>query len=144
MKPDIRFTDRPLEDLWCQAVIVLIFQNPSMKTDVLSSLNEKMTGTMANILEGGRWTGNRGEDFLFAGEDMIKSDKLLFHGLGPISEFSTSILEEELWNLGSTLDKLGVSDFGINVPVIHGLETGYGSHLELSARSLLKKYYENT
>jgi hypothetical protein len=142
MKPDIRFTDRPLEDLWCQAVIVLIFQNPSMKTDVLSSLNEKMTGTMANILEGGRWTGNRGEDFLFAGEDMIKSDKLLFHGLGPISEFSTSILEEELWNLGSTLDKLGVNDFGINVPVIHGLEAGYGSHLELSARSLLKKYYE--
>ncbi|HJX34988.1 MAG TPA: hypothetical protein VJ373_07410 [Desulfatiglandales bacterium] len=142
MKPDIRFTDRPLEDLWCQAVTVLVFQSPSVKMDVLSGLNEKMTGTMANILEGGRWTGNRGEDFLFAGEDMIKSDKLLFHGLGPISEFSTSLLEEELWNLGSTLDKLGVNDFGIHVPVIHGLEAGYGSHLELSAKSLLKRYYE--
>jgi hypothetical protein len=142
MKPDIRFTDRPLEDLWCQAVTVLVFQNPSMKMDVLSSLNEKMTGTMSNILEGGRWTGNRGEDFLFAGEDMINSDKLLFHGLGPISEFSTSLLEEEIWNLGSALDKLGVNDFGIHVPVVHGLEAAYGLHLELSAKSLLKRYYD--
>jgi hypothetical protein len=142
MKPDIRFTDRPLEELWCQAVIVLVFQNPSMKMDVISSLNEKMTGTVANILEGGRWTGNRGEDFLFAGEDMIKSDKLLFHGLGPISEFSTSLLEEELWNLGFTLDRMGVNDFGIHVPVIHGLDAEYGSHLELSAKTLLNGYYD--
>jgi hypothetical protein len=142
MKPDIRFTDRPLEDLWCQAVIVLVFQNPSMKMDVLSSLNEMMTGTMVNILESGRWTGNRSEDFLFAGEDMIKSDKLLFHGLGPISEFSTSLLEQEVWNLGSTLDKLGVNDFGIHIPVINGLEAEHGSHLELSAKSLLKRYHD--
>jgi hypothetical protein len=141
MKPDIRFTDRPLEELWCQAVTVLVFRNPSMKMDVLSCLNERMTGTVANILECGRWTGDRGENFLFAGEDMIKSDKLLFHGLGPISEFSTSLLEEELWNLGFTLDRLGVNDFGIHVPVIHGLEAEYGSHLELSAKTLLNRYY---
>jgi hypothetical protein len=142
MKPDIRFTERPLEDLWCQAVTVLVFQNPSMKMDVLFGLNEKMTGTISNTLEGGRWTGNRGEDLLFAGEDMIKSDKLLFHGLGPISEFSKSLLEEEAWNLGSALDKLGVNDFGIHVPVVHGLESEYGLHLELSAKSLLKRYYD--
>jgi hypothetical protein len=101
-----------------------------------------MTGTVANILECGRWTGDRGENFLFAGEDMIKSDKLLFHGLGPISEFSTSLLEEELWNLGFTLDRMGVNDFGIHVPVIHGLEAEYGSHLELSAKTLLNGYYD--
>jgi len=140
MRPDIRFTSRPLEDLWCQAVTVLVFQSPSMKMDVLFTLNEKMTGTMANILEGGRWTGERGEDFLFAGEDMIKSEKLLFHGLGPRSEFSVSLLKEEVGNLGSALDKLGVSEFGIHVPVAEGLEAEYGSHLELSAKILLDTY----
>jgi len=143
MRPDIRFTDRPLEDLWCQAVTALVFQSPSMKMDVLSSLNEKMTGIMANILEDGRWTGEKGEDFLFATEDMIKSDKLLFHGLGLRSEFSISLLEEEVGNLGSTLDKLGVSEFGIHVPVTEGLEVEYGSHIELSAKSLLNAYYKN-
>jgi len=143
MRPDIRFTDRPLEDLWCQAVTVLVFQSPSMKMDVLSSLNEKMTGTMANILEDGLWTGDRGEDFLFAGEDMIKSEKLLCHGLGPRSEFSISLLEEEVRNVGSTLDKMGVSEFGIHVPVTEGLEAEYGSHLELTAKGLLDTYYKN-
>jgi len=143
MRPDIRFTDRPLEDLYCQAVTALVFQSPSMKIDVLSSLNEKMTGTMAHILEDGRWTGTRGEDFLFAGEDMIKSEKLLFHGLGPISEFSGSILEEEIGKLGATLDKLGVNEFGIHVPVTEGLDAEYVSHLELSAKSLLNTYYKN-
>jgi hypothetical protein len=143
MRPDIRFSYRPLEDLWCQAVIALVFQNPSIKMDVLSSLNEKMTGTMANILEDGRWTGERGENFLFAGEDMIKSDKLLFHGLGPRSEFSISVLEEEIVNLGYTLDKMGVNDFGIHVPVTEGSEAIYGSHLELSAKRLLNTYYKN-
>ena len=73
---------------------------------------------------------------------MIKADKLLFHGLGPRSEFSTSVLKKEVGNLGSALDKLGVSEFGIHLPVIEGLEVEYGSHLELSAKSLLRAYYK--
>jgi len=143
MRPDIRFSDRPLEDLWCQAVTVLVFQRPSINMDTLSSLNRKMTGTLTNILESERWTGKRGENFLIATNNMIKADKLLFRGLGPRSKFSTSVLKKEVGNLGSTLDKLGVSEFGIHIPVTEGLEVEYGSHLELSAKSLLKTYFIN-
>jgi len=143
MRPDIRFSDRPLEDIWCQAVSVLVFQRPSINMGALSSLNRKMIGGLSKLLEDERWTGDRGENLLVATENMIKADKLLFHGLGPQSEFSISVLKEEAGKLGNTLDKLGVHEFGIHVPVIEGLEAEYTSHIEASAKGLLRAYYRN-
>jgi hypothetical protein len=143
MRPDIRFSDRPLEDIWCQAVAVLVFQRPSINMGALSSLDRKMIGDLSKLLEDERWTGDRGENFLFATQNMIKADKLLFHGLGPQSEFSTSLLKEEAGKLGNTLDKLGVNEFGVHVPVTEGLEAEYASHIEASARGLLRAYYRN-
>jgi hypothetical protein len=112
-----------------------------MKLDTLSRLNGKLTGTLARILEKERWTGEKGENFLIATQNMIKADKLLFHGLGLRSEFSIPIFKKEIGKLGSALDRMGVNEFGIHVPVIDGLETEYGSHLELSTKSLLKTYF---
>jgi hypothetical protein len=142
MRLDIRFTNRPLEDLWCEAVVALVFQRPSIMDGVLSSLNNKMTGALENILERDEWTGERGEKFLVATENTIMADKLLFHGLGPNSEFNVTILEEEVRNLGITLDKMGVSDFGIHVPVAEGFERQYGYHLELTTSNLIKAFYK--
>jgi hypothetical protein len=141
MRPDIRFSYRPLEDIWCQAVSVLVFQRPSVNMGALSSLNRKMIGGLSRLLEDERWTGNRGENFLVATQNMIKAEKLLFHGLGPQSEFSTSVLKEEAGKLGNTLDKLGINEFGVHVPVIEGLEAEYASHIEASAKGLLRAYY---
>jgi hypothetical protein len=109
---------------------------------ILSSLNNKMTGTLGNILERDAWTGERGEKFLIATQNTIRADKLLFYGLGPNSEFEVSILEEEVSNLGIALDKMGVSDFGIHVPVAEGFEHQYGYHLELSTSNLVKAFYK--
>jgi hypothetical protein len=141
MRPDIRFSYRPLEDIWCQAVSVLVFQRPSVNMGALSSLNRKMIGGLSRLLEDERWIGNRGENFLVATQNMIKAEKLLFHGLGPQSEFSTSVLKEEAGKLGNTLDKLGINEFGVHVPVIEGLEAEYASHIEASAKGLLRAYY---
>jgi hypothetical protein len=142
MRLDIRFSNRPLEDLWCQAVIALVFQRPSLMTGVVSSLNKKTSGTLENMLECDAWTGEKGEKFLIASQNMIRADKLLFHGLGPGSEFKVESLEEEVYELGMTLDKIGVSDFGIYVPVTEGLEDHYGYHLELSVSNLVKAFYK--
>ncbi len=143
MRLDIRFSDRPLEDIWCQAVTVLVFQRSSIKTGALASLNRKMIGGISKLLEDGRLTGDRGENFLIATQNMIKADKILFHGLGPQSEFSISVLKEEAGKLGNTLDKLGVNEFGAHVPVTEGLEAEYASHIEASTKGLLKAYYRN-
>ena len=142
MRLDIRFSNRPLEDLWCQAVIALVFQRPSLMTGVIASLNEKMTGTLEDMLERDAWTGERGEKFLIATQNMIRADKLLFYGLGPSSKFNVETLEEEVGSLGMALDKIGISDFGIYVPVTEGLEDRYGYHLELSASNLMKAFYK--
>jgi hypothetical protein len=142
MRLDIRFSNRPLEDLWCQAVTALVFQTPSITEGVFFNLNRKMTGALENILRRDAWTGDRGEKLLIATQNMIRADKLLFHGLGTGSEFKVAILEEEVYSLGMTLDKMGVSDFGIYVPVVKGLEGQYGYHLELSTSNLVKTFYK--
>ena len=143
MKLDLRFSDRPLEALWCQAVATLVFQRPDIITEALSGLNKKMTGALANVLEGEILTGDRGENFLLATQNTIRADKLLLHGLGPISEFDTKVLQEEIIELGSTLNKMGVKEFGVHIPVVNGFETEYSSHLELSARNLVKAFHTN-
>jgi hypothetical protein len=141
MRLDLRFSTRPLDTLWCQAVAALVFQGPSMARGVLSELNQKTAGYLARLVEKGLWSGERGENFLLAAQNMIKADKIIFHGMGPENEFDEEILEREVMDLGSRLDKIGVSDFGISVPVAEGLEKRYGSYLELSVIRLVDTFY---
>lgn len=142
MRLDLRFSIRPLEELWCQAVAVLVFQGPSMDYGALSILNRKMAGYLKNLAERGLWTGAAGENLLLATQNMIKADKILFHGMGPKSRFSEEILKKEITVLGSSLDKIGVSEFGISIPVVEGSEKRYGSYLELSVTDLTGVYHE--
>ena len=53
MKLDLRFSERPLEDIWCQAVVALVFQKPNLAGGVLSGLNEKMVGFLTYLEEKG-------------------------------------------------------------------------------------------
>jgi hypothetical protein len=92
MRLDLRFSTRPLEDLWCQAVAVLVFQGPSMEKGVLSGLNKKMSGFLTNLVEKGLWTGETGENFLLATQNMIKAEKVVLHGMGPKTQFNEEIL----------------------------------------------------
>jgi hypothetical protein len=136
MKLDIRFTSRPLEELWSQAVVVLVFKTPDISSGTLTGLNEKMTGTLKGLLLTGKWTGERGEKILIATQNMIKADKLFLYGIGPVSEFNNSILEDEIRNVGNSLDKIGVKDFGIHIPPAEGLEREYQIHLESALKNL--------
>ncbi len=144
MKLDIRFSSRPLEDLWSQAVVGLVFKMPDIASGALAGLNKKMIGTLHELFLSGKWTGDRGEKLLIATQNMIRSDKLFLYGLGPIDEFSDSVLEDEIRNVARSLDKICIRDFGIHLPVVKGLEREYPFILEFAlikiAEELLCKH----
>lgn len=143
MRLDLRFSNRPLEDIWCQALAAFVFQESGIRFSPLSELNEKFSGYLADLENRGLWTGEKGENLLLASQDMIKAEKLLIHGLGRREDFSISILENEAGELGATLDRIKVCDFGISVPVLGGLETEYPSYLESSAIQLVNQFFDN-
>ena len=113
MRLDLRFSDRPIESLWCQAVAAFVFHRPDISSGVLLALNEKMSGTLTELVEKGVWTGEKDESFLLAPQNMIRAGKLLFHGLGQSSEYTIPVLEDGVIKLGSALDNMGVDEFGI-------------------------------
>lgn len=143
MKLDLRFSDRPLEDLLCQAVAALVFQRPHVTESVLSGLNGKMGGALADLEEKGIWTGAKGENVLLASQGTIGAEKILLRGLGQRSEWDVSLLSDGIMALGSALDKIEIKEFGIQIPFVENLEGEYISHLELSARHVAGPFLEN-
>jgi len=148
MRLDLRFSDRPLENIWCQAVVALVFEGPYLTRGNLSGLNEKMAGFLTHIEEKRFWTGMRGETVLLASQNKIKAEKILLKGLGETSCYDTYLLADRIKEVSSVLDKLAVNEFAIHVPIVEGLETQYLSHLEVSALHLvipfLEKYHNDS
>ena len=142
MRLDLRFSDRPLENLWCQAVVALVFQRPYLSGGVLSGLNEKMAGFLTYLEEKGFWTGTRGETILLASQNMINADKILLKGLGRNSDYDTKLLVDRMREVSSILDKIEINEFGIYIPTVEGLEAEYPAYLELSVLHLVDLFLE--
>jgi len=140
MRLDIRFTKRPLEDLWCQAIVLLVFKGQGISSKVLENVNKKMGGSIERLIKAGIWEGELGEKLLLATQNAIRSDKLLLHGMGPVPEYSINVLKKEIYNVGLSLEKIHVSEFGIYIPKIEGFETEYGLHIETTVKYLSKLY----
>lgn len=140
MKIDIRFTKRSPEDLWCQALVLLIFKNQGTSSKVLENVNKKMGGSIERLINSGIWEGESGEKMLLATQSAIKSDKLLLHGMGPVSEYSIKVLKKEICNIGLSLEKIDVNEFGIHIPKVEGFEKDYGLHIETTVKYLSKLY----
>ena len=142
MRLDLRFTKRPIEDLWCQAIVALVFQDESMLSGTLSSLNIKMAEALSNLARKMILTGARGEKTLLATELMVKADKLLLYGLGTGMEYNKESLEECIDSLAGSLDKMGINDFGISLPVEEGNEYRYPYQLEIVSKGLVSFFLE--
>ena len=142
MRLDLRFSERSLENIWCQAVTAFSFQAPDLELSGLENLNLKMGGPLTGLLASGRWTGEMGESFLLSSQGAIPAEKILFLGLGPASEFNLERLQDRMLSMGATLDKLAVNDFSIYIPLIGEGEEGYADYLENSVPWLVKPFYE--
>lgn len=140
MRFDLRFTTRPIEDLWCQAVVMLSFKIQGRMSSTLERINKKMAGSIESFTRSGIWSGECNEKLLFATQNSIKADKLLLHGLGEESIYSLNILKKEITDVGMSLNKMGVNEFGIFIPHAPGLESEYIIHIETAIEDLAGIY----
>ena len=140
MRIDIRFTKRPLEDLWCQAVALLLFKGQGTSSKVLENVNRKMGGSIESLINSGMWNGESGEKMLLATQSALRSDKVLLHGMGNVSEYSIKVLKKEIYNIGLSLKKINVNEFGIHIPKVEGFERYYSLHIETAVKFFSKLY----
>jgi hypothetical protein len=140
---DLRLTYRRLDQLWCQAVVAFVFEDDSLLAGYLSRLNEKLAGSLTQLIDAHFLTGKRGELLLVASQERIKADKLLFVGLGPLTSFSSETLSSVMRNVSSTLERLKLHEFGIMVPWIEEMKTEYVELIKSTIRNLVEYYSVN-
>jgi hypothetical protein len=140
MKLDLRFTPRPLETLWCEVVVAFVFKDTANSGDGVSGLDDKTSGYLSSLWKKGFWTGIEGESLLVASQGMIKADKMLLKGLGSCAVYRLENFAERLEEIGDTLERMGVRDFGIRISVVEGFEGGYHSQLRLACEHLVTPF----
>lgn len=140
MKLDLRLTHRFLDQLWCQAVVAFLFKDKSLLTGYLSRLDEKLTGTLTQLLGKNFLSGKRDELILIASQQRIKADKVLFVGLGSPKSYSFEILSAAIKRISSTLEKLELYEFGIMVPWIKGVKIDYTELIKYTIINLIDYY----
>ncbi len=142
MRLDLRFTNRTLEELWCEAVVILSFKVQDKMSPFLDSIDKKMAGSIRKIVQSGIWSGECGDKLLFATQNSIKADKLLIHGLGEESMYSIDVLERETINAGDALVKMNISEFGLQIPDTSAGEPGFDIHIETAVKNLVGIYLD--
>ena len=140
MKLDLRFTPRPLETLWCEVVVAFVFKDAVNRGDGVSGLDDKTSGYLSCLWKRGFWTALEGESLLVASQDMIKADKILLKGLGSRAGYRLENFAERLEEIGDTLERIGVKDIGIRIPVLEEFEGGYHSQLRLACEHLVTPF----
>jgi hypothetical protein len=140
MKLDLRLTHRFLDQLWCQTVVAFLFKDKSLLAGYLSRLDEKLTGTLTQLIDTNFLTGKRDELILIASQERIKADKLLFVGLGSPKSYSFEILSTAIKRISSTLEKLELYEFGIMVPWVKGIKIDYTELIKYTIINLIDYY----
>ena len=117
MKLDLRFVEVSLEDLWCEAVAALVFQEPLDSQGAIFSLNSRTGGYLTSLEESGFFKGSFGSTVLLASEGRVKADKILLKGLGPKADCSLEAFLRCVGDLGDSLSKLRIRDMAVWIPL---------------------------
>jgi hypothetical protein len=136
MRLDFRFSGRPPDSLWCEAVVVFVFQRKFLTLGLLSGLDAKMGGLLGRLENAGFWTGTFQEDLLLASQGRIRAEKVLLCGLGPSTGCEFPCIAAEVERAGEVLAKMHVSDLAVHIPMLEGEEADYPNHLVQSAERL--------
>lgn len=122
MKLDLRFAEVKLENLWCEAVAALVFQEPFCSQETISSLETSIGGYLGTLNKSGFFRGSLDTTLLLASEGRIKADKLILKGLGPRADCSPDTFMRCVAELGDSLAKLGIRDMAVWIPFLDNFE----------------------
>jgi hypothetical protein len=142
MKIDLRFTARQLEDLWCQAVVAFVFEEPFHKSDKVFGIDEKTSGYLTYLWESRFWTGADGETLLLASQDKLKAGKIFLKGLGKRDDLKVQTIPDRVGEIGNALLKLKIDDFGAFIPTVESDEFESVDCYLKACRKLVEPYVE--
>ena len=143
MRLDLRFTSMPLDELPCQAVVAFVFQDGFIIDGSFSRLDVKLGGLVSRLERNRVLTGARGERLLVASQGMIRSDKVLFWGMGSSTDCTREVLALRMEELGEVLSKMRVNVFGLHVPQVGGKQEGASLRLENILPAVVKGCRKN-
>lgn len=144
MKLDLRLTNRFLDQLWCKAIVVFLFEAASRQQEYLSKTNKALADFLKPLIDSRFITGTKGEFVLIAPQHRIKAEKLLFVGLGPASRYSARILPAMARKLASAIDRLRVDEFCIMVPHFEGGNRQHEKFVQSMVRGMMDHYGKKT
>lgn len=139
----MRFSERSPDSLWCDAVVMFVFQKRFLALGLLSGLDAKMGGLLGRLEKIGFWTGSLQEDLLLASQGGVKAEKILLCGLGPPEECTFACLAGQVERVGGVLHRLGIKDLAVHIPLLEGAEADYPNHLEHSVERLAAPYIQS-
>jgi len=142
MRLDVRLTHRFLDQLWCQAIVVFLFEDISFQKEYLLRINKALAGSLTPLIDSHFITGKKGDLILIATQQRIKAEKLLFVGLGPVSDYSVRILPSVAEKLVSSLEGLRVDEFCIMVPRLDGDKKQYEGFVRSMIQGTMSYYEE--
>ncbi len=116
---DIRGTDTPLLDWNGEAIALGFFENETTLTDELTRFNEKIGGTLAELIEEAEFEGKSGSSAVTRIGGNSPIGKLILIGLGKADELSANTLRLGAATLARLGKKEKVKTLGINFPVVN-------------------------
>lgn len=143
MKLDLRFTARPLEEIWCEIIVTFVFEGAIENGDCAFGIDTKTSGYLTFLKKSGFWKGGEGETLLVASQGMIRADKILLKGLGVRRDFTPGLFFEKIKETGIAVDKMAVRDMGIRIPIAHEGDFEDSSMLEAACVHLVEPFLIN-
>jgi hypothetical protein len=140
MRLQIAFTARPLVELHCEALVLLVFSETVEEDPAVLGLNESLSDCLMRIRAEGFWTGDEGETVLVSVPDAIPARKILLKSLGTVSAGTLEGWSRRLEETGDALQKMAVRDFGIWIPRGAGGTIERPRLLEAACRHLMKPF----
>jgi hypothetical protein len=142
MKLDIRFMEGTPEDLWCEALAALAFQESYESQGALFTLNSRTGGYLSLLRESGFFQGTLGSTLLLASEGRVKAEKIVLKGLGPKANCSPEAFMRCVKELGCSLAGLNLRDLAIWMPLPESLERDLSTFFCGACIALLRSYAE--
>lgn len=140
MKLDLRFVEVSLEDVWCEAVAALVFQEPYETQGAIFTLNTRTRGYLSFLRESGFFKGSLGSTILLASEGRVKAEKIVLKGLGPRADCSPDAFMRCVEELGESLARLMVRDLAVWIPLPEKLERDPSGFFCDACMTLLQPY----
>lgn len=103
-----------LDALEVDTLVLPLFEGRAQPLGVAGHVDWRLSGRLARLVRGGRFTGARGERVLMTALDRVRASRVLLWGLGPAVSWASD--KDDLPQLVSVLADAGALSVAVAVP----------------------------